>query len=282
MERNPDLTVLSMGGGIQTSAIAEMIVAGDLPLVDVAIFADTGNEGSGTYDQIEYLRDRLGAVGVDLITVRRSEEGIISDAFNGARFAAIPLFIQKADGKRGRLRRQCTREYKTEIIEKAVRRILVDRDLAVVYKRSGHDYVKRNEGVFVDMILGISKDEAVRRMSDNPVPWITNTYPLVDLGMSRGDCVSYLREKDLPIPPRSACLICPFRGTGSWSRMDPDEFAQVVDFDQKIRSSLPRIQGDVYLSDELIPVDQAVAKWRKRPVQLDLFADLCDGGYCGV
>ena len=40
----PDLRVLSLGAGVQSSALALMIEKGEIPMVDCAIFADTGAE----------------------------------------------------------------------------------------------------------------------------------------------------------------------------------------------------------------------------------------------
>lgn len=43
-DRRRTLTVISLGAGVQSSTMAIMAAKGDLPPVDVAIFADTGNE----------------------------------------------------------------------------------------------------------------------------------------------------------------------------------------------------------------------------------------------
>jgi hypothetical protein len=38
------MRILSLGAGVQSSTLALMIARGDLPMVDCAIFADTGAE----------------------------------------------------------------------------------------------------------------------------------------------------------------------------------------------------------------------------------------------
>lgn len=44
-----DLTVLSLGAGVQSSTLLLMACAGELPRPDVAVFADTGWEPSAVY-----------------------------------------------------------------------------------------------------------------------------------------------------------------------------------------------------------------------------------------
>jgi 3'-phosphoadenosine 5'-phosphosulfate sulfotransferase (PAPS reductase)/FAD synthetase len=53
--RRRTLTVISLGAGVQSSTMAIMAAKGDLPPVDVAIFADTGNEPKAVYTYLNYL-----------------------------------------------------------------------------------------------------------------------------------------------------------------------------------------------------------------------------------
>ena len=43
------IRILSLGAGVQSSTLALMIAHGELPMVDHAIFADTGAEPAGVY-----------------------------------------------------------------------------------------------------------------------------------------------------------------------------------------------------------------------------------------
>ena len=45
----------------------------------------------------------------------------------------------------------------------------------------------------VEQWMGISTDEALR-MRDSPQKWILNRYPLIEMGMSRSDCIEWWRE----------------------------------------------------------------------------------------
>src|SRR5678809_803098 len=108
-----NFSYLSFGAGRQSSTIAEMIVEGEIPPVNLAIFADTQNEPDWVYKQVEYLRGRLALRGIplDVVTVGNIYNSIMAGS---TRIASIPVFSMQRDGdnKIGRLRRQCTREYK--------------------------------------------------------------------------------------------------------------------------------------------------------------------------
>ena len=48
------LTVISLGVGVQSSAMALMAAKGELPMPDCAVFADTGAEPSSIYSYLEF------------------------------------------------------------------------------------------------------------------------------------------------------------------------------------------------------------------------------------
>ena len=60
MSAPPTLTILSLGGGVQSSVMALMAGEGAFDRVpDSAIFADTRWEPPSVYEHIEWLKDRL-------------------------------------------------------------------------------------------------------------------------------------------------------------------------------------------------------------------------------
>ena len=48
--------VLSLGAGVQSSTLALMIEHGEVPMVDCAIFADTGDEPKEVYKWLDFLK----------------------------------------------------------------------------------------------------------------------------------------------------------------------------------------------------------------------------------
>lgn len=282
-----DYTYMSLGAGVQSSTLAEMIAERELPPPDVVIFADTGDEPAATYEQVSYLRQRLAGVGVELVTVTAGNLRAALESGAG-RFATIPVFTVE-DGKRGRLSRICTREYKITPINREVRQRLFALDLATK-RRNGAIVIR--PGVQVEAWLGISLDE-VQRMKPNPARWITNRWPLIERKMSRHDCALWLQRHDLPLPPKSSCQICPFHNDATWRDMrdnQPQDWQSVVDFDASLRDEragrfAATATGQLFLHSSCIPLDEVDLRTPQERGQLSLFEtvdDVCDEGYCFI
>jgi len=60
------LRVLSLGAGIQSSTVLLMSLAGELPRLDAAIFADTGWEPAAVYAHLKRLEQAAEELGIDL------------------------------------------------------------------------------------------------------------------------------------------------------------------------------------------------------------------------
>lgn len=71
---DPALRVLSCGAGVQSSTVLLMAVEGELPPIDVAIFADTGLEPPDVYAWLDVLRARAEHAGIEFIVTRRYDE----------------------------------------------------------------------------------------------------------------------------------------------------------------------------------------------------------------
>lgn len=266
------IDVLSFGAGVQSSALLFAYLNGLLkPMPSLAVFADTQAEPRYVYDWLTKLR---GVAGDKIPIVIRSRGNIVEDLLQTEkRSAAIPFFIKNDDGTQGMGRRQCTREYKVEIITKTVREYL------------GYQPRQRVKHQ-VNMVIGISTDEA-ERMRDNRTPWIKNKYPLIeDLGWDRQDCIEYVREQKLGSPPKSACFICPYRNNDSWKnlkRQEPEAFQRAVEFEAdmqaKDRSKPGEYRGTPYLHRSCQPL--GTINFDELSPDSPLFANDCEG-MCGV
>ena len=222
----PALTILSFGGGVQTTALLMMCVKGDMPRPDHVIFADTQGESKGTYEYVERLQSwAFREARISIITVTKSN--LIADYIGGVRSASIPFFMLRPDGAEGKLRRSCTERYKIRPVYKEVRRLLG--------LRSGQRY----RGNPVETWLGLTCDES-HRMKDNPKKWIVNRYPLIEKGLHRKDCLDYIKACGWPRPPRSSCIFCPYHSDAHWADMKanrPAEWQEVIAQDRQVREA---------------------------------------------
>lgn len=260
------MIVQSMGMGVQSVTISAMACLGDLPMPDLAVFADPGWESKATYRYAATFTAWAKDRGLSIITVKKGN--IRADAVGSqSRSASLPLHTL-LNGERGMLRRQCTNEYKIQPVIQAVRRHLGVKPKCRVKKSQA-----------VTMWLGISLDE-VERMKESREKWITNAWPLIDKRMRRGDCIEYLKSKGIPVPAKSACIGCPFHGNDYWralKRDSPEEFESACNFDDIMRTRKAAVKSLVYLHPSMKPLREVDLT----QYQGDMFANECEG-HCGL
>lgn len=256
------LHYLSLGAGVQSSALYVLACQGAYENPpEVAIFADTQCEPQYVYDQL----DRLDAWGD--IPIHRVTHGAL-DVDMGA-FPTIPAFTLGDDGKSAPLRRQCTREYKIQPVERKVR------ELMGLKKRQR----VRRTGV---CNLGISIDEQ-QRMAASRTRWVRNRWPLIELGLGRDACSRIVQEAGLPEPLKSSCVFCPYHSDGYWEWMrqeHPEEFERACLFDERIRAlTKAGEKRPAYLHRSLRPLREIVFV---DPRQGTFEWGCCESGHCGV
>ncbi|MBD0688299.1 hypothetical protein [Streptomyces sp. CBMA123] len=255
---------------------------GELPKLDYAIFSDTGWEPSKVYLHLDEVERRI-ARPANIPILRVSSGNIREDALDPAhRFASMPLYILNQDGSPGMTRRQCTGEYKIKPIKRQVRQIL------------GYPHPARvPRGLYAEQWIGISTDE-FHRAKDSDVKYTRHTFPLLDLGMSRDDCLKLLSEHGWGSTPKSSCLGCPFHGNAQWREIrdnSPEEWADVVEFDAAIRAGNARanadgrpLLGQAYLHRSRLPLDLAPidkltrAEARAQQLRLELDEEELENG----
>lgn len=223
------LRVLNLGAGVQSTCLFLWAVDGQLD-VDVAIFADTGDEPREVYEHLQRLK---GMGGPEIVTVRVSDVSLGQQLIAGmetGRHVSIPTFL---DGDAtGVSRRQCTAEYKIKPIHQEVRR------------RCGLGKGERTPSPVATQIMGLSFDEPKRvanvRLAYQSIAWCKPEFPLFDEFVTRADCVEWLAKR-LPgyVVPRSACVFCPYKTDAEWIRLrdgDPEGWRRAIEIDEAVRN----------------------------------------------
>ena len=184
--------VLSLGAGVQSTTLLLMMIHGEIPKADAVIFADTGWEPKIVYTHLSKLQALMAENNMPFYLVTAGN--IRQDALNpNKKFASMPLYTLKPDGNKSMVRRQCTREYKIDPVNK------MQRQLAGLKKG------ERCKEHRITTVIGISYDES-QRMRDPQFSWIRNDYPLVDMKITRQDCIKWCADHGYDRPPRSACI----------------------------------------------------------------------------
>lgn len=290
------LRVLSLGAGVQSTTLALLAAKGEIAPIDCAVFADTQSEPRVVYEHLA----RLTAPGVLPFPVHTITKGSLREEIldatqhRRAAWGRPPFFLkmQQLDPEtglplvgrfdKGMSRRQCTQDYKLDLIYRKVR------ELAGIRPKS-----RGPASIAVEQVIGISLDEA-HRMKSGRFRWTRNVYPLIDLQMNRLDCLKKLDAWGWSAP-RSACTFCPYHSDESWLRMkreDPESFADAVAIDHAIRGGLRGLnKGVPFLHQSLQPLDEVNFEERlarpraKRQIRLYLpgggFGNECEG-VCGV
>ena len=291
--------ILNLGAGVQSTTIALMGLKNwehwhcsePLPyppvgLIDYAIFADTQEEPRAVYAHLEWLRDHISKfIPVMVRTVGNLGDHLIKGINStNQRFISIPAFTAKVEGQKlGITQRQCTSEYKVNVVERTIRREILGLEPG---RRIGPD-------VNVTQIYGLSYDEAGRIARVRARKLYEVAFPLFDLEMTRGGCKRWLAkhysERNVP---RSACVFCPYRTNEEWRmvRQIPEDWARAVEIDRAIRDhDLTCTRGfnqRLYLHPDCVPLDQVdlddpETKDRKKGQEIFGFLQECEG-MCGV
>ncbi len=181
----------------------------------------------------------------------------------------------------GQVKRQCTKEYKTSVVEAWIRHELLGLE-------PGQRIPK---GTHVVQYIGISMDEigrAIRiKKRFESMPWAEVRFPLVEMKKTRDGCAKWLWEKHRIVAPRSACVHCPYHDDIEWLRVKavPEDWALACEVDDALRTAGNIVnrgaRQKMYLHRSCIPLRDIDFTKPSRPTvwQRGLFQE-CEG-MCG-
>jgi hypothetical protein len=265
------LRTFSYGGGVQSTAALVLAAQGKIDF-RIFLFSNVGDDSEHPAT-LAYVRDvampYAAANGIELIELRHirkdgEEETLYRKLTRpGSRSTGIPIYLE---GSGAPARRSCTADFK-------IRRI-------AVWQRR-HSATKDDPAVTG---LGISLDEYRRARTDSGIATQELEYPLIDLRLTRQDCINIIERAGLPVPPKSSCWFCPYHRMPTWQRLKretPELFDRAVALEQTLSERSDQVlgRGKVFLTRKQRPLDQVVGD------QLDMFDevdDVCESGFCMV
>lgn len=221
---------LSYGGGVQSVAMTILARDGLLPRPDRIVMADTGREAESTFKYLdEHLRPAIEPSGMrveiaphDLATV---------DLYSHRGTLLLPVYTAT-----GKFSTYCSGEWKAAVIERYL----------------------RSQGInSATCWIGFTIDESKRVKGCGESPWFRR-YPLTEMCLSRKDCEVIIERAGLPIPPKSACWMCPHRNNAEWRFLrdsHPEDFARACVLDAEIREDDD--EHAVYLHESRLPLIEA-------------------------
>jgi 3'-phosphoadenosine 5'-phosphosulfate sulfotransferase (PAPS reductase)/FAD synthetase len=254
------MLILSLGAGVQSTALLLLSANGVIPKYDAAIFSDTGWEPQEVYDHLDRLeREVAGPAG---IPVYRVGSGRIQDDHLFKSQVSMPMYYtHPRDGKAAMLTRQCTQEYKLRPIHRKIRLL----GGATVSEKGRIGNPKKDFHATID--IGISLDE-IQRAKDSRKKYATHQFTLLDMKWTREDCLKYLQENGFAEVGKSSCIACPYRSNPDWLEIKttrPAMWEEAVRFDTEMR----KIDERLYVHRQRVPLAEAdLTKKRGRPRKL--------------
>jgi len=267
--------LISLGAGVQSSVMALMAAREEIkPMPDAAIFADTQAEPSKVYEYLNWIKEEL-PFPVHIVSHGDLKQIKIVTSKKGYKYveSMVPGYTTDDAGKKGMVQRRCTKNYKIDPIARSI--------------RNTYDIKYRRKEIQVTQWIGISLDE-VQRMKDSNYNWMQNRWPLLEKGMTRSDCLSWIKKNNFKTPPKSACFFCPYMKDSQWIKLqkeDPESFENAIKFEKEYNEAQKEIGSDnnIYLHPSRIPLDQVDFKGSKNQ-QLEIWQDFnneCEG-MCGL
>ena len=222
--------IWNYGGGVQSCAIAVLILQGKLPKPDFAVIADTGREKQTTWDYLDnVVAPAMAEIGIKIHRPHKDRYAYRHQDLwsNNGETLMIPAFTTE-NNRVSKLPGFCSSRWKKEVV---------------------CNFLKREHGIKSSCMrnwIGFSTDEP-RRASRMMVSkdylagklWL----PLIEgVRMSRAECVKLVEDFGWPTPPRSSCWMCPNAGDAEWREIKqnrPDEFEAACKLDEEIRQRDP-------------------------------------------
>ena len=258
------MSVISLGLGVQSTALYLMSSSGLLKRADYAIFADPGAELPETYNVLKRLKKwQKENDGIPILV--SNEKNLLEDLrkkenSSGNKWASIPAYT----GEKGIVRRQCTNEYKIRPVIKKIREIY---GLKPKYRMP-----------MTEVWLGISMDE-IQRVKTSTLKRVTYYYPLVENRLSRKDCISFFKGIGFKVPPKSSCVFCPYHSDSSW-RYIKNNCKKSWDLALEVDDIIRNISGDSIKEKLYLYYKRKPLKDVDFDSQQELF--MCEEGFCGL
>lgn len=266
------MKILSFGAGMQSTALALMscenkkaFLQGEpaphplVPIYDLVIFCDLGMEPPWVEDQMLFVKDACERFDIKFKVLHTDLYKHLMENFGERRTVSIPWWTLREDGHKSKMPRNCTLDFKVDMISKYVR-------WEVLGYRKGQRLRPEDKKAH-EMHMGFSIEEK-HRCKESPNPMFVNHFPLVEMGLDRAANYAYILDVWGLDTKASACSFCPFHTNfylaGKFMKETyPEHYAQLVGIDNLLRDKTPKppMDSDLFISrsrkrlEELTPED---------------------------
>lgn len=252
------MKVLSCGAGMQSTALALMSCENKMaqaqgapfphalvPVYDAIIFCDLGLEPNWVQKQVDFIKNACEKAGIPFYIIQSNLYQDYLQNFGRGHTSDIPFWSVDESGKKAKMHRHCTVDYKITLIEKFLRHKLLG------YKK--YQRLKPEDMQTHEMHIGFSHEERKRISGIEQSKLFVKKYPLVDMEWERKDCYRYILETWGLDTKASACCFCPFHRNYFFQYIKnhaPADYQKTVAFDRMIgeRQKDTAIRSKIYIS----------------------------------
>jgi hypothetical protein len=185
------LRVLSLGAGVNSTALLVLAAQGKIGKVDFAIMADTGGEFPETYRYIEeHIKPLCEKYDIPLVIERRhtNNDETLEQYCLRTRFCP-----SHQSGS-------CRDNFKIQVIRR--------------YLKKNYPLAFKN----IETLIGFCRGEE-RRLEGYKGLTELYSFPLMDLGLDRLECAITIKNFGLPVPPKSGCWFCSRQSLEGWVKL---------------------------------------------------------------
>ena len=215
-----------------------------VPVYDLIVFCDLGKEPPWVLDQVEFIRNSCQIAGIKFVVLESLLYQDYLRDFGKRRVVSIPFWTIDQDGRKGKMMRNCTMDYKIGLIQNYIRWELLGYRKG---QRTKQEDLKAHE-----MHIGFSWEEK-QRCKENPHKMFVNHFPLVEMRLERKDNYAYIRDEWGLITKASACTFCPFHRNYFFEYLrnnHKDQYKELIVFDEMLEheQSNTKIRSKLYIS----------------------------------
>ena len=201
-------------------------------------------EPKWVYQQVDFIKNACENAGIPFYILDTHLYQDYLDNFGKHRVVSIPFWSVDENGKKGKMMRNCTLDYKINEIIKFVKYKLLG---YAKYQRVKNEDLKAHE-----MHLGFSLEEK-HRCKENNHKMFVNKFPLVEMELTRADNYKYILEKWGLDTKASACCFCPFHTNYFFEYMKDnhkEQYQSIIEFDEMLEREQPntKIRSKLYIS----------------------------------
>lgn len=300
---------------MQTFALMVLAEQGKVDMQG-AIFADTGAEHPETYDHIDRIvKPMCDRMNIPFYTVKMSKEVSDISKLKGQKLTDYKEFMKNTSRLSRKEKTQYREDYdrlhdinrttvhslRDEIVKRrrvpsinpSSRWCTSDSKLIPIYR----DFVRpmQADGKIIKpctMIIGLSYEELIRMYTPHLSEYVVE-YPLIDMKLTRQDCIKIISDAGYEVPPKSGCYFCPFQGLDQWRKLYHNHNTLYQDAIQLEESDLNFPKYKLFAKGKHFPKGKQLrrlSEYFSDSKQMTLFGDDADdddmtceqAGYCGV